>query len=49
MKSDLDLKLTGINGNGSSKVQETNKILLQKYGSKEHDSEIDFEEEPGQL
>jgi hypothetical protein len=33
--------------NGSSKVQETNKILSQKiYGSKENDSEIDFEEEP---
>jgi hypothetical protein len=33
--------------NGSSKVQETNKISYKKiYGSKENDSEIDFEEEP---
>jgi hypothetical protein len=29
-------------------VQETNQNLIKKiYGSKENDSEIDFEEEPG--
>jgi len=50
MKSDLhDLKKLTLElmQNGSSKVQETNKSLIKKiYGSKEEDSEIDFEEEP---
>ena len=50
MKSDLhDLKKLTLElmENGSSKVQETNKNLITKiYGSKENDSEIDFEEEP---
>ena len=50
MKSDLhDLKKLTLElmQNGSSKVQETNKSLITKiYGSKEEDSEIDFEEEP---
>jgi transcriptional regulator with PAS, ATPase and Fis domain len=50
MKSDLhDLKKLTLElmENGSSKVQETNKGLIKKiYGSKESDSEIDFEEEP---
>ncbi|MBG6110352.1 transcriptional regulator with PAS, ATPase and Fis domain [Flavobacterium sp. CG_23.5] len=50
MKSDLhDLKKLTLElmENGSSKVQETNKKLITKiYGSKENDSEIDFEEEP---
>jgi transcriptional regulator with PAS, ATPase and Fis domain len=50
MKSDLhDLKKLTLElmENGSSKVQETNKNLIKKiYGSKENDSEIDFEEEP---
>jgi transcriptional regulator with PAS, ATPase and Fis domain len=33
--------------NGNSNVQETNQSLIKKiYGSKEEDSEIDFEEEP---
>jgi transcriptional regulator with PAS, ATPase and Fis domain len=33
--------------NGGAKVQETNSHLIKKiYGSKEDDSEIDFEEEP---
>jgi transcriptional regulator with PAS, ATPase and Fis domain len=49
MKSDLhDLKKLTLElmENGSSKVQETNKNLITKiYGSKENDSEIDFEEE----
>jgi transcriptional regulator with PAS, ATPase and Fis domain len=51
MKSDLhDLKKLTLElmQNGSSKVQETNKTLIKKiYGSKEEDSEIDFEEDPG--
>ena len=51
MKSDLnDLKKLTLEliQNGSSKVQETNQNLIKKiYGSKENDSEIDFEEEPG--
>ncbi|WP_264565427.1 sigma-54 interaction domain-containing protein [Flavobacterium sp. N3904] len=51
MKSDLhDLKKLTLElmQNGSSKVQETNKTLIKKiYGSKENDSEIDFEEDPG--
>jgi transcriptional regulator with PAS, ATPase and Fis domain len=51
MKSDLhDLKKLTLElmQNGSSKVQETNKSLIKKiYGSKEEDSEIDFEEDPG--
>ncbi len=50
MKSDLhDLKKLTLElmQNGSTKVQETNKSLITKiYGSKEEDSEIDFEEEP---
>jgi transcriptional regulator with PAS, ATPase and Fis domain len=50
MKSDLhDLKKLTLElmQNGSSKVQETNKSLIKKiYGSKEEDSEIDFEEDP---
>jgi transcriptional regulator with PAS, ATPase and Fis domain len=50
MKSDLhDLKKLTLElmKNGSSKVQETNQSLISKiYGSKEQDSEIDFEEEP---
>ncbi len=50
MKSDLhDLKKLTLElmQNGSSKVQETNQNLIKKiYGSKESDSEIDFEEEP---
>jgi len=50
MKSDLhDLKKLTLElmQNGSTKVQETNKSLIKKiYGSKEEDSEIDFEEEP---
>ena len=50
MKSDLnDLKKLTLEmiQNGSSKVQETNQHLIKKiYGSKENDSEIDFEEEP---
>jgi transcriptional regulator with PAS, ATPase and Fis domain len=50
MKSDLhDLKKLTLElmESGSSKVQETNKNLITKiYGSKENDSEIDFEEEP---
>ncbi|MDR6843986.1 sigma-54 dependent transcriptional regulator [Flavobacterium granuli] len=50
MKSDLhDLKKLTLElmQNGSSNVQETNKSLIKKiYGSKEEDSEIDFEEEP---
>ena len=50
MKSDLhDLKKLTLElmQNGSTKVQETNKSLITKiYGSKENDSEIDFEEEP---
>jgi transcriptional regulator with PAS, ATPase and Fis domain len=50
MKSDLhDLKKLTLElmENGSSKVQETNKGLIKKiYGSKENDSEIDFEEQP---
>jgi hypothetical protein len=32
--------------NGSSKVQEPTKSYYKIYGSKENDSEIDFEEEP---
>jgi transcriptional regulator with PAS, ATPase and Fis domain len=51
MKSDLhDLKKLTLElmQNGSSNVQETNKSLIKKiYGSKEEDSEIDFEEDPG--
>jgi transcriptional regulator with PAS, ATPase and Fis domain len=51
MKSDLhDLKKLTLElmQNGGSKVQETNKSLIKKiYGSKEDDSEIDFEEDPG--
>lgn len=50
MKSDLhDLKKLTLElmQNGSSKVQENNKSLITKiYGSKEEDSEIDFEEQP---
>ena len=50
MKSDLnDLKKLTMElmQNGSSKVQETNKNLIQKiYGSNPGDSEIDFEEQP---
>ena len=50
MKSDLnDLKKLTMElmQNGSSKVQETNKKLIQKiYGSNPGDSEIDFEEQP---
>jgi transcriptional regulator with PAS, ATPase and Fis domain len=50
MKSDLhDLKKLTLEliKNGSVKVQEVNTNLIQKiYGSKEKDSEIDFEEEP---
>lgn len=50
MKSDLhDLKKLTLElmKNGSAKVQETNSHLIQKiYGTKEEDSEIDFEEEP---
>jgi transcriptional regulator with PAS, ATPase and Fis domain len=50
MKSDLhDLKKLTLElmQSGSSKVQETNQNLIKKiYGSKENDSEIDFEEEP---
>ncbi|UFH47729.1 sigma 54-interacting transcriptional regulator [Flavobacterium galactosidilyticum] len=50
MKSDLnDLKKLTLEliQNGSSKVQEANQNLIKKiYGSKENDSEIDFEEEP---
>jgi transcriptional regulator with PAS, ATPase and Fis domain len=50
MKSDLnDLKKLTLEliQSGSSKVQETNQNLIKKiYGSKESDSEIDFEEEP---
>lgn len=50
MKSDLhDLKKLTLElmQNGSSKVQDTNQNLIKKiYGSKESDSEIDFEEEP---
>lgn len=50
MKSDLhDLKKLTLElmQNGSTKVQENNKSLITKiYGSKEEDSEIDFEEEP---
>ena len=50
MKSDLhDLKKLTLElmQNGSSNVQETSKSLIKKiYGSKEEDSEIDFEEEP---
>jgi transcriptional regulator with PAS, ATPase and Fis domain len=50
MKSDLhDLKKLTLElmQNGSSKVQETNSNLIKKiYGSKENDSEIDYEEEP---
>lgn len=50
MKSDLnDLKKLTLElmQNGSSKVQENNKNLIQKiYGSNPQDSEIDFEEQP---
>ncbi|SHG08332.1 regulatory protein, Fis family [Flavobacterium segetis] len=50
MKSDLnDLKKLTLEliQNGSSKVQETNQNLIKKiYGSKDNDSEIDFEEQP---
>jgi hypothetical protein len=49
MKSDLhDLKKLTLElmENGSSKVQETNKILSQKYMGLKKMSEIDFEEEP---
>jgi DNA-binding NtrC family response regulator len=50
MKSDLhDLKKLTLElmQNGGAKVQETNSHLIKKiYGSKEDDSEIDFEEEP---
>ncbi|MSP85507.1 MAG: sigma-54-dependent Fis family transcriptional regulator [Flavobacteriaceae bacterium] len=49
MKSDLhDLKKLTLEliKNGASKVQETNQNLIQKiYGSKENDSEIEFEEQ----
>jgi transcriptional regulator with PAS, ATPase and Fis domain len=51
MKSDLhDLKKLTLElmQNGNSNVQEANKSLIKKiYGSKEEDSEIDFEEDPG--
>jgi transcriptional regulator with PAS, ATPase and Fis domain len=50
MKSDLhDLKKLTLElmQNGSAKVQEANSHLIKKiYGTKEDDSEIDFEEEP---
>ncbi|WP_348798343.1 sigma-54 interaction domain-containing protein [Flavobacterium adhaerens] len=50
MKSDLhDLKKLTLElmQNGNSNVQENNKSLIKKiYGSKEDDSEIDFEETP---
>jgi transcriptional regulator with PAS, ATPase and Fis domain len=50
MKSDLnDLKKLTLElmKNGTAKVQDINPNLIQKiYGSKENDSEIDFEEEP---
>jgi len=50
MKSDLnDLKKLTLElmKNGAAKAQEINPNLIQKiYGSKETDSEIDFEEEP---
>ncbi|WP_348822763.1 sigma-54 interaction domain-containing protein [Flavobacterium aestuarii] len=50
MKSDLhDLKKLTLElmQNGNTNVQETNKSLIKKiYGTKEEDSEIDFEEEP---
>lgn len=50
MKSDLnDLKKLTMElmQNGSSKVQETNKNLIQKiYGNNPPDSEIDFEDQP---
>ena len=50
MKSDLnDLKKLTLElmKSGTSKVQDINPNLIQKiYGSKESDSEIDFEEEP---
>ena len=50
MKSDLhDLKKLTLElmQNGGAKVQETNSHLIKKiYGSKENDSEIDFEEQP---
>jgi hypothetical protein len=48
MKSDLhDLKkLTGINGKWSSKFRNQQNLITKIYGSKENDSEIDFEEEP---
>lgn len=50
MKSDLhDLKKLTLElmQNGVVKAQETNSNLIKKiYGSKENDSEIDFEEEP---
>jgi len=50
MKSDLhDLKKLTLElmKSGASKAQEINPSLIQKiYGSKENDSEIDFEEEP---
>ena len=51
MKSDLnDLKKLTLElmKNGAAKAQEINPNLIQKiYGSKETDSEIDFEEQPG--
>ncbi|WP_281323334.1 sigma-54 interaction domain-containing protein [Flavobacterium aestivum] len=51
MKSDLhDLKKLTLElmQSGNTNVQEANKSLIKKiYGSKEEDSEIDFEEEPG--
>ena len=50
MKSDLhDLKKLTLElmQNGGAKVQEANSHLIKKiYGTKEEDSEIDFEEEP---
>jgi transcriptional regulator with PAS, ATPase and Fis domain len=50
MKSDLhDLKKLTLElmQNGGAKVQETNSHLIKKiYGTKEDDSEIEFEEEP---
>ncbi|WP_367755010.1 sigma-54 interaction domain-containing protein [Flavobacterium sp. WC2430] len=50
MKSDLhDLKKLTLElmKSGATKVQDINPSLIQKiYGSKENDSEIDFEEEP---
>ena len=50
MKSDLhDLKKLTLElmQNGTSNVQETNSNLIKKiYGSKENDSEIDYEEQP---